>query len=118
MKLGTYIMYNDELPEFRKMKKAYVTKLINSILIGAGGASLVRMNDYDDNHFRVIFKISYFQLTDGNDMPSKSQWNTLKKKMKRRDRSIFIFREYGSIECEGASEGNTCLYLDFGFLYG
>ncbi len=111
-------MYNDELPEFRKVKKTHVIKLVNSLLIGASGASLVSLEDFEDNHFRMIFKLSYFQLADGNDMPSKSQWNTFKKKIKRRDHSIFVFREYGKIDCGSKGlESEMCLYLDFGFLY-
>lgn len=115
-------MYSDELPEFRKVKHSYVTQLINGIFIGAGGASFVKLETFDDNHFRVIFRLSYFQLAEGNDMPSKSQWNTLKKRIKRRNHSIFVFREYGEIDCKPSQKSEdktseTCLYLDFGFLY-
>ena len=111
-------MYDDELPEFKKMKMPFVTKFINGALVGASGASFVSLEEFDDNHFRVIFKTSYFQLAEGNEEPSKSQWNTLKKKIKRRDRSVFIFREYGQIECvQSSSKSDRCFYLDFGFMY-
>ena len=105
-------MYDDELPEFKKMKKPRVTTFIHGALAG----NMVRLEEFDDHHFRVIFKASYFQLADGTDEPSKSQWNTLKKKIKRRDHSVFIFREYGQTDC-GNTEPEACLYLDFGFLY-
>jgi hypothetical protein len=105
-------MYDDELPEFKKMKMPRVTTFIHGALAG----NMVRLEEFDDHHFRVTFKASYFQLADGTDEPSKSQWNTLKKKIKRRDRSVFIFREYGQIACDDAGS-EPCLYLDFGFLY-
>ena len=112
-------MYND-LPEFRKTKYSYAMTYINGVLSGTGGASLIRLEEFDDHHFRVIFDLNYFQLADGAEMPSKSQWNTLKKKMKRRNRSIFVFREYGAINCPENVKNSeqVCLYIDFGFMYG
>ena len=59
-------MYNDELPEFRAVKESYAQQFINGVLIGVGGASLVKLISFDDNHFRVaVFKMSYFQLAEG-----------------------------------------------------
>jgi len=112
-------MYNEELPEFKPVKEAYVRQFIHGVLVGVGGASLVKLTSYDDNHFRAVFKMSYFQLAEGSEMPSKSQWNTLKKKIKRRNHSVFIFRDYGQINCseDDIAELSQCLYLDFGFLY-
>ena len=111
----------DELPEFRKTKHEYAMKFINSVLMGPGGASMVRLEAFEDYHFRAIFKLSYFQLGQEADMPSKSQWNTLKKKMKRRNHSVFVFREYGVITCEESkpesAKNGSCLYIDFGFMY-
>ena len=112
---------HSDLPDFRKMKPHYVAALMNSVLSGGGGASLVRLIEFEDHHFRAVFKPSYFQLAEGADLPSKSQWNTLKKKMKRRNRLVFIYREYGQISCHDSHSGKAeqaCLYLDFGFLYG
>jgi hypothetical protein len=112
-------MFDNELPEFRKTKHEYAMKFINSVLMGMGGASLVRLESFEDYHFRAIFKRSYFQLAEDADEPSKSQWNTLKKKMKRRNHSVFIFREYGTMACDQktTSSQETCFYIDFGFLY-
>lgn len=112
-------MFDNELPEFRSTKYEYAMKFINNVLMGAGGISMVRLESFEDNHFRAIFKRSYFQLAEGVDEPSKSQWNTLKKKMKRRNHSVFIFRNYGSIACGGKSTDSDeiCYYIDFGFLY-
>ena len=72
---------------------------------------------YDDNHFRAIFRKDYFALAEGQTEPSRSQWNTLKKHMKRLDNDVFVFKNYGEAPC-GANvrePGATCYYVDFGF---
>ncbi len=110
----------DDLPQFRKVKRRYAASIIHSALSGAQGSALLQLFEFDDHHFRAVFDTSYFQLADGNMMPSKSQWNSLKKRLKRRDRSIFIFRRYGRIDCGAEAKtqpANTCLYIDFGFLW-
>ena len=109
-----------ELPQFRKVKYQYAASLINAVLTGPQGASLSQLIEYDDHHFSVIFRQSYFQLGAGATSPSKSQWNTLKKKLKRRNRLIFVFREYGKCDCEKERRRiplQDCFYLDFGFLF-
>lgn len=104
-----------ELPEFRHVKRAYAARLIHSVLTNERGSALLELVAYDDHHFRVIFASSYFQLAEGNEAPSKSQWNTLKKKLKRRDRTIFVFRAHGLLD--NADAGNGVKYfLDFGFM--
>lgn len=110
---------NNDLPEFRKTKYSYAMTYINGVLMGGDGASLVRLEEFDDKHFRAVFKVSYFQLAEDADLPSKSQWNTFKKKMKRRNHSVFVFREYGSIDCgkTNTTVQQACLYIDFGFMY-
>ena len=108
-----------DLPQFRKVKRSYAASFIHQALSGPRGAALLQLIEFDDHHFRAVFDLSYFQLAEGKRMPSKSQWNSLKKRLKRRDRSIFIFREYGVIDCEAHGKrlaAKTCLYLDFGFL--
>jgi len=108
-----------ELPKFQKVRRHFAADFINDALSGPRGACLIKLIEYDDHHFRALFRRSYFELIDGADMPSKSQWNTLKKKLKRRNRRVFVFRDYGSLACsEYASVGSdqVCLYLDFGFL--
>lgn len=109
-----------ELPRFRKVKRRYAASIIHSALSGPQGSALLQLLEFEDRHFRAVFDISYFQLAEGKDMPSKSQWNSLKKRLKRRDRSIFIFRQYGRIDCEAQGKtpsALTCLYIDFGFLW-
>ena len=111
----------DELPRFRKVKRSYPAAIINETLSGPRGSALLQLIEYDDHHFRAVFDLNYFQLAAGNTLPSKSQWNSLKKRLKRRERSIFIFREYGQIDCHTHGKklaAATCLYLDFGFLLG
>jgi hypothetical protein len=110
---------SNELPQFRKVKRRYAASIIHDTLSGPSGSALLQLLEFDDRHFRVVFDLKYFQLAVGNTLPSKSQWNTLKKKLKRRERSIFIFREYGRFDCRkhGITKTvETCLYLDFGFL--
>jgi len=104
-----------ELPTFRKVKRSYATTLIHSVLTGAEGPALIRLIEYADHHYRAIFADSYFQVAPGKTRPSKSQWNSLKKKLKRRNRHVFVFRKYGAIDCDAAGQAG-CLYLDFGFL--
>ncbi|MCY3833178.1 MAG: hypothetical protein OXG85_09180 [Chloroflexi bacterium] len=108
-----------ELPRFRNVQRRYAAAIIHDALSGPAGSALLKLTQFDDHHFRAIFDSKFFQLPAGEELPSKSQWNTLKKRLKRRDRSIFVFREYGPIDCgelaKPRSAGN-CLYLDFGFL--
>lgn len=99
-----------ELPEFEKRKKHEVMAFARSVF----GSSLVQLHEYNDGHFRAVFERDYFVLQDGNDAPSRSQWSTLKKKLKRRDRSTFVFKETGTTSCRETGE-ETCYYLDFGF---
>ena len=109
-----------ELPRFRKVKRRYAASIVHSALSGPQGSALLTLLEFEDRHFRAIFDISYFQLAEGKDMPSKSQWNSLKKRLKRRDRSLFIFRQYGRLDCGDqakTSSADTCLYIDFGFLW-
>ena len=105
-----------ELPEFRKVNRSYASRFINDTLSGPRGSALRQFIEFDDCHYRVVFAANYFQLQEDQDQPSKSQWNTLKKKLKRRNRSIFVFRKHGEIACGKRQSGEQCLYLDFGFM--
>lgn len=108
-----------ELPKFQKVRRRFAANFINGVLSGPRGSSLIELIEFEDHHFRAVFKRSYFEVIDGAELPSRSQWNTLKKKLKRRDRRVFVFRDYGPIDCaESGSAGSSqvCLFLDFGFL--
>lgn len=83
---------------------------VNSFAMQIFGDKLVKLRTYEDGHFRVIFQKSLFVLTEGNTEPTKSQWSTLKKRMKRVKRNVFIFKNHG----ETAEDH---YYLDFGFFH-
>ena len=103
-----------DLPTFRRRKRDEVIAYISSILINEKSAEtshLIDLLEYPDGHFRAVFDARYFVLNEGQTEPTKSQWNGLKKKLKRHDSSVFIFKEYGAA---GASQ--TQFYLDFAFL--
>ncbi len=100
-----------DLPEFEKRPK----HIVNNLAMEALMSNLVALESHNDGHFRAIFRKKYFQLASPEAEPSKSQWGTLKKRFKRRDHTIFIFKEHGSCACPN-DEAQTCYYLDFGFL--
>ena len=104
-----------DVPTFRRVKRSYAARLIHGALINERGAALLELIEFDDRHYRAVFSRKYFQPTAGHAGPSKSQWNTLKKKLKRRDRSIFVFREHGVLDGPPGGSGSKC-FLDFGFL--
>jgi len=110
-----------DLPTFRRVKRAYAARLIHSALTNERGPALLELIEYDDKHFRAVFAPSYFQPRAGHDGqggkdgPSKSQWTTLKKKLKRRDRSIFVFRAHGELDGDAAAAAGK-YFLDFGFM--
>lgn len=99
---------SDDLPEFRKMPYIKAHSYISRVLNKGGKQALVSLIGHDDNHFRAIFDRSYFVLADDDGEPSRSQWSTLKKHMKRINRSVFVFKRHGETE-----DGHY--YVDFGF---
>lgn len=102
---------NFELPEFQKREFYKVLPYVKSIFADA----FVTLINYEDKHFRVIFKKEFFIIQEGETEVSKSQWTTLKKKFKRRDRMVFLYKETGQIACDESSTTQDCYYLDFGF---
>ncbi|TVR18933.1 MAG: hypothetical protein EA396_13095 [Anaerolineaceae bacterium] len=92
------------LPEFKEVTVGYARNFIQTVL----GNRLIRLEAMNGNAFRAVFSKEYFALGDDQTEVSKSQWNTMKKRMKRVNRDVFIFRRYGT-----ASDGN--LYVQFGF---
>lgn len=101
----------DDLPQFERWPMNRVQFLTTDVFMG----QLVSLEHFEDGHYRAVFRRSYFRLEEGQE-PSKSQWNTLKKRFKRRHRNIFIFRTYGRLDVDDSSPGHY--YIDFGFLYG
>lgn len=103
-----------DLPQFAPRKLEAVEALMSRAFINeriAPTTTLKKVIAYDDGHYRALFTRAYFALADGENEPSKSQWNTLKKHLKRIEPRLFIFKEHGTAEYDG----QTCLYIDFGF---
>jgi hypothetical protein len=103
-----------ELPEFKPRRKEDVLKYAQNILTNDNQlkhTDLVELIEYNDGHYRALFKPRYFILPEGQTEPSKSQWNTLKKKFKRHEPNVFVFKEHG----ETKTVDGKCYYVDFGF---
>ena len=102
-------MTDKPLPNFRKSNftyaEAYAERVFNEQLI-----VVQRMEP--EHYFRAIFATAYFTIQPGNDTPSKSQWNTLKKRLKRINPTVFVLKEYGTTDYNGTIHS----YIDFGFL--
>lgn len=96
------------LPEFRKRQRQRAEKLLTTALSHGERHYLRELIEYEDGHYRAIFDPAYFTAAEGRAAPSKSQWNTLKKRLKRHDEQLFIFKEHGE-----TADGS--FYLDFGF---
>jgi len=105
----------DDLPEFQTRQPEQVMLYIRGVF----SSSVIKLLSYDDGHFRIIFDASYFTMREDQTEPSKSQWGTLKKKMKRHNKQVFIFKKHGIIDCaeiQAVVQATTqCLYIDFGF---
>lgn len=107
---------NDNLPEFELRELPQVIPYARSVF----GDSLVAVKPFPDGHFRAIFQKGHFTIQEGATEPSKSQWSTLKKQMKRRNRGVFIFKEHGKVNClvsgeQDSSVETECYFVDFGF---
>jgi hypothetical protein len=104
-----------DLPKFRPRPYEHVQSLMAKVFLNERvdeETQLVEVIAYEDGHYRAVFTPSYFILAEGQGEPSKSQWNTLKKHAKRYNEHLFVFKEYGEVEC---STSPRCYYLDFGF---
>ena len=97
------------LPEFRPRRPNDVRRYIAQVL--GGESVLYDLIEYDDSHSRAGFDPGYFALAEDREEPSRSQWNTLKKRMKRIDSTVFVFKEHG----ETTHNERPAYYIDFGF---
>ncbi|GAB4524627.1 MAG: hypothetical protein OHK0046_39600 [Anaerolineae bacterium] len=105
---------SDELPEFRKLPHDKVHSFASRVFKGGTGkSSLVSLQVFEDRHYRAVFRSDYFTTQEGSTEPTKSQWNTLKKHMKRINRDVFIFKGHG--EVESPYPDVRYYYIDFGF---
>lgn len=104
---------DDELPEFEARSLEQVQAFVQSIF----GPNYQALIAHEDGHYRVIFNEAQFTLTEAKPDPTKSQWSTLKKRFKRRDQSVFVFKETGAAACpeEAGATTGRCYYVDFGF---
>ncbi len=103
-----------DLPPFKRRNRTEVAAFIAPLLISDQHpevSALIDLLEYEDGHYRVLFRPSYFVLKEGQTTPTKSQWNSLKKKLKRHEATVFVFKDYGNVET-----GEPQYYLDFGFL--
>lgn len=102
-----------DLPDFQSRPRDQVYTFISRILTLPGGnqTHLHELMGYGDGHYRAVFSPSYFVLPEGQTQPSKSQWSSLKKRIKRHDSRAFIFKEHGEMPVNG----QRFCYIDFGF---
>lgn len=99
-----------DLPTFKARESEWVAGFAAEVLSNeavSADTRFVRLVEYEDGHYRALFQPDYFVLAEDRDEPSKSQWNTLKKKFKRHHRNVFVFKDYG--------ESGDLFYIDFGF---
>jgi hypothetical protein len=102
-----------DLPPFKKRNRDDVLAYIKDMLVNerSGQEALIDLIDYQDGHYRAVFDPRYFTLQEGQTEPTKSQWNSLKKKLKRHESTVFVFKDHGEVGTESKR-----YYLDFGFL--
>ncbi|RMG84976.1 MAG: hypothetical protein D6712_10260 [Chloroflexi bacterium] len=96
-----------DLPEFKPLRQEKVLAYLHRVF----GEHYVKMDSFPDGHYRVYFKPGYFVIQPGKTEPSKSQWSTLKKRMKRIHPGVFIFKQTGTT----SSKDGPVYYIDFGF---
>ncbi len=103
------------LPEFKREARESVANLMTQVFTHPGDAdrSFFRhLEEYPDGHYSVTFDLEYFKDTAE---PTKSQWNSLKKKLKRHDNRLFIFKAYKVVGCSGGDTTARCGQLEIGF---
>ena len=103
-----------DLPAFRERPRDQVMALVHRVLMldsHSDHSYLHELVAHADGHYRVLFDPAYFVLQEGQAEPSKSQWSSLKKKFKRHDPNVFVFKEHGII----MADGKRYSYMDFGF---
>ncbi len=104
-----------DLPEFKRANRDYVTGFVTQLLTHPNQPEqsyFRRLVEYSDGHYGIVFSLSYFLPTEA---PTKSQWNSLKKKFKRHDKRIFVLKEHSVIGCGAPDDPERCGCLEFGF---
>lgn len=102
-----------DLPAFQQPPFTFVQDYATRVLTHPGSEEtyLRDVLPHTAGYYRAVFDPAYFVLAAGRTAPSKSQWNTLKKKMKRHHRGVFVFKAHGSAD----HAGEQCYFVDFGF---
>ena len=103
-----------DLPAFKERQRDKVMELVHRVLMldsHSDHSYLHELTVHNDRHYRVLFDPAYFVLQPGQTEPSKSQWSSLKKKFKRHDPNVFVFKEHGNVTIDGKSYS----FMDFGF---
>lgn len=101
-----------DLPEFQRHSTDEVSGFLKLIFTRPAlpdETFFRKLVAFDDGHYRAVFSLDYL----GGETASKSQWNSLKKKLKRHDKRIFVFKEHGLAACDMPDE--RCGYIDFGY---
>lgn len=102
-----------ELPEFQHRRYEDVAAFVSQAFTRPNQPEksyFRHLTGFDDGHYRVFFSLAY--LVTGEE-PTKSQWNSLKKKLKRHDKRLFVFKEHGLAPDD--SSGERCGYIEFGY---
>lgn len=103
------------LPKFQRKPHEYAERYIRSVLTGhqSDQSALYHLEEQPEGYFRAVFAPSYFTMSEGQTEPSKSQWNSLKKKIKRHHPASFVLKDYGKTQ---TPEGEHAYFIQFGFL--
>ena len=103
------------LPEFKSQSRGNVVRFLTQAFTHPNDPDTTyfhQLVEYDDGHYAAVFNLDYFADTD---IPTKSQWNSLKKKLKRHDKRVFVFKEQRVIPCENGDAPSRCGEIEFGF---
>ncbi len=103
------------LPEFQRKPRAYAEHFIRNVLTGhqVAKSTLLALQEQPGGYYRAVFSPLYFALAEDEMEPSKSQWSSLKKKLKRHNKAAFVLKEHGKTE---STDGEPAYYILFGFL--
>lgn len=104
-----------ELPKFKREGRQAVERLLIQVFTHPNEPEVShfrRLVAYDDGHYAAVFSLGYFVETD---VPTKSQWNSLKKKLKRHDKRVFVFKEQQIVLCEDFDTEARCGQVEFGY---
>ena len=105
-----------ELPRFTKQSSERVKHFAIQVFTHPSDPEksyFQELHEHEDKHFSVVFSLNYFENAT---IPTKSQWNSLKKKLKRHDKRLFIFKEHLIVKCDGGEDLQRCGQIEFGFL--